>query len=85
MHPWARPTLRQQDNLAGVNRFLSQTSVSLRPYANRRPRGHPRFNTGDRFRSRPRRTAHDCNGDLCEVTVNDVNVRPRNGTHERDT
>ena len=48
-----RPTLRPQDTLAGVNRIRSQTSVRLRPYANRRPRRATRFNTGIAFAFHP--------------------------------
>ena len=48
-----RPTLRPQDTLAGVNRIRSQTSVRLRPYANRRPRRATRFNTWIAFAFHP--------------------------------
>ena len=41
-----RPTLRAQDTLAAKSdRFGARPRFSLRPYANRRPRGHPQSNT----------------------------------------
>jgi hypothetical protein len=53
-----RPTLRQQDNLAGVNRFLSQTSVQPSTLREPSPARAPKIQHRDRFRCPvPRRRA----------------------------
>jgi hypothetical protein len=45
-----RPTLRQQDTLAGVNRFLSQTSVQPSTLREPSPARAPQIQHRDRFR-----------------------------------